>query len=229
MDFHIQKNILKQKYSRHKIRYYLHLAALYIKNLYHRPIRRTAVYGEQNQITHSPKGLKIEIWGNGNLIDIDPSVSSFHGEISIGEASSPAHNCTIKIGANSFAAGVHIALREDESSVTIGKECMFSWNINIWNTDFHAIYDEKTKNCLNLGKQIIIGHHVWLGNGVYILKNTEIASNSVVGANAVVSNKFTEENVILAGIPAKVVKRGINWSADTPKEYLQKNQIHPFQ
>lgn len=225
MNFESQKNILKLKYANNKTKYYIHLAALYIKNIYHRPVHTVHAYGQGNKIPHCPKGLKIYIYGNSNVVDIDSSISTFQGKISIGEATSPTHNCTVKIGANSSSAWVDISLREDNSSVTIGENCMFSWNINIWNTDFHTIYDETTKKCLNIGKDITIGDHVWIGNGAYILKNTQIASNSIIGAGAVVSKKFTEPHVIIAGVPAKIIKRGINWSTETVKNYLAQQSV----
>ena len=42
-------------------------------------------------------------------------------------------------------------------------------------------------------------------------KGVNIANNSVIGASAVVTKGFEESNVIIAGNPAKVIKRGINW------------------
>ena len=225
MDFAAQKTVLKTKYGHNKVKYATHLVALWIKALYHRPFHNIYAYGKGNQVAYCPEGLKIYIWGDGNVVEIDPSVRSFQGRIEIGGAQSPANHCTVKIGADSSAGGVLISLREDNSTITIGKNCMFSWDIHIWNTDFHAIYSEETKQCLNIGKDITIGDHVWLGVSVNVLKNTAIAANSIVGAGAVVSKKFTEPNVIIAGIPAKIVKRGINWSTDTPKNYLKQRTL----
>lgn len=224
MNFETHKKILKLKYG-NTLKYYTHLFGLWLKSLYHRPFRNVYTYGKENKISYCPEGLKIYIWGNGNVVEIDPTVTYFQGQISIGEAESPTDNCTVKIGANSSAAGIAISLREDNSSVTIGKDCMFSWNIALWCTDFHTIYSEETKECLNLGKTIEIGDHVWIGNGVYVLKNTAIADYSVVGAGTLVSKKFTEPHVIIAGTPSQIVKRGINWSRDTPSNYLKKNSL----
>ncbi|WP_155243820.1 hypothetical protein [Butyrivibrio fibrisolvens] len=44
-----------------------------------------------------------------------------------------------------------------------------------------------------------------------MLKGAEIADDCVIAAGAIVSKKYEEKNCILAGIPAKIVKRGINW------------------
>ena len=46
-----------------------------------------------------------------------------------------------------------------------------------------------------------------------INKGVLISSNSIVGNGAIVTNQFTEMNVVLAGVPARIVKRGVNWNA----------------
>ncbi len=57
-------------------------------------------------------------------------------------------------------------------------------------------------------KGIIIGNNCWIGAGAVFLDGAEIGAGCVVGANAVVSKKFSN-NLVLAGVPAKVIgKRG---------------------
>ena len=51
-----------------------------------------------------------------------------------------------------------------------------------------------------------IGKNVFIGCNSLILKGTVIGDNCVVGAGSVVSGKF-EENCIIAGNPAKVIKK----------------------
>lgn len=98
---------------------------------------------------------------------------------------------------------------------------MFSWNIAIWNSDSHSIFDKNSKKLLNIGKKIKIEDHVWVGMNSVILKNTQISSNSIIAANAVVTKPFLEENVIIAGNPARIVKNGINWDRERPCAYLK--------
>jgi acetyltransferase-like isoleucine patch superfamily enzyme len=50
-----------------------------------------------------------------------------------------------------------------------------------------------------------IGRNCWLGNGVVITSGVELGDNVVVGANAVVTHSFPS-NVVIAGVPAKVIK-----------------------
>ena len=42
-----------------------------------------------------------------------------------------------------------------------------------------------------------------------MLKGSEIASNTIVGANSTVSGKFLEDYCVIAGAPARIVKKNL--------------------
>ena len=65
---------------------------------------------------------------------------------------------------------------------------------------------------INKGGNVYIGNHVWVCNGVRIMKGSMIGDDSVIGSNALVSGQSFDSNSLIAGIPAKKVKDGINWS-----------------
>lgn len=217
------KLYFQRKYGHSKILLFIHLMGKYIKDLYH-PVKskKPQVFGKGNIIPFVPKGVQIEIYGDNNKVEIDPSVKRWNGRIVIGNpgTNTPTHNCLVRIGKNSDSNGVWIDLLEDNSAVIIGNNCMLSWNIHIFASDSHTIYDAKTKKLLNWGKEIIIEDNVWVAMDCTVLKNSFIAKNCVVGASAVVAGKFTEENCVIAGNPAKVVKRGVAWDRRRPKEYI---------
>jgi hypothetical protein len=58
---------------------------------------------------------------------------------------------------------------------------------------------------------ICFGDNVWIGARVMILKGAVVPNGSVVGAMAMVNKKFDEEHVLIAGVPAKVVRTNIEW------------------
>ncbi|WP_428063282.1 acyltransferase [Candidatus Avelusimicrobium fimicolum] len=219
-----EKMLLHSKYGHNKVLLFMHLMGRYIKGLYHPniKIKKPLILGKGNIIPFVPKGVQIEIYGDNNKVEIDPSVKTWNGHIVIGNpgTNTPTHNCLVRIGKNSDSNGVWIDLLEDNSAVIIGNNCMLSWNIHIFASDSHTIYDAKTKKLLNWGKEIIIGDNVWVAMDCTVLKNSFIAKNCVVGASAVVAGKFTEENCVIAGNPAKVVKRGVAWDRRMPKEYI---------
>jgi len=56
------------------------------------------------------------------------------------------------------------------------------------------------------GKPVTIGHDVWIGHGAVILPGVTIGNGAIIGANAVVRRDVDAYSVV-AGVPAKVVKR----------------------
>lgn len=59
-----------------------------------------------------------------------------------------------------------------------------------------------------------IGDNVWIGPGAKIFGKIKIASRCAIGANAVVNKSFLEEDISIAGIPARKV-------ADTGNPYIK--------
>ena len=104
------------------------------------------------------------------------------------------------------------------TKISIGTGALFSNNIEIHSTDYHGIYD-KTGSRINPDKDINIGKYVWIGLGSKILKGTVISDGSVVGAGSLVSGSFIESNVIIAGNPAKIIKRQIFWKGTRKENY----------
>ncbi|WP_308861871.1 DapH/DapD/GlmU-related protein [Paenibacillus radicis (ex Xue et al. 2023)] len=61
-----------------------------------------------------------------------------------------------------------------------------------------------------------IGSNVYIGSGAKILGGVVIGNNAVIGSNAVVV-KDVESDCVVGGVPAKVLKRGINIELYMPK------------
>ena len=97
------------------------------------------------------------------------------------------------------------------TGLTIGDDCLFSSDIQIMTTDSHSILDLSTGSRINPSKDVTIGRHVWVCRGVTIGKGVVVAANVVIGAASYVSKSVTESNSIVAGVPAKIIKRGVDW------------------
>ena len=124
-------------------------------------------------------------------------------------------NIHITIGKNtSFTNDVHVNAQEDDMSIEIGENCMLSNHIIIRTSDSHPIYSLDSNQRINKAKPIKIGNHVWVGNKTILLKGTELSNESIVAAGSVVTKKFIENNIIVAGNPAKIIKTNINWSRE---------------
>lgn len=98
-------------------------------------------------------------------------------------------------------------------TLMIGKECLFSSQIYILNSDGHHIFDVNTHKRINYPRDIIIGDHVWIGFRVSILGGARIGNGCIVGAGAVTSGQFGTHQII-AGSPAKVIRENVCWSSD---------------
>lgn len=97
----------------------------------------------------------------------------------------------------------------DRSKIIVGADCLFA-NVHLRTSDSHSIIDLNSGKKLNNSADIIIGDRVWLAENVYLYKGAVIGSGSVIGAGSIVTKSFPE-NVLLAGIPAKIIKTDITW------------------
>ena len=88
--------------------------------------------------------------------------------------------------------------------IEIGDNTLIGQNVTIMDFEAHDINPNNRKGIGEIGK-VVIGKNVWIGNNVTILKNSVIGNNSIIATGAVVSGKFPE-NVIVGGIPAKIIK-----------------------
>lgn len=75
----------------------------------------------------------------------------------------------------------------------------------------NSIFMHSGKGCViheatKIGNNVRIFHNVTIGAGAVILGNVRIGKNSIIGANSVV-NHDVEMNTVVAGIPARVIKR----------------------
>ena len=105
--------------------------------------------------------------------------------------------------------------------VVIGKDCMFSFEVDLWAGDGHSIFDVHSRKNINGNMNIspstkdmlVIGDHVWVGKQAFIMHGTNIGNGSIVGARSFVKGVFSN-NCSIAGNPAVKIKENIAWSRD---------------
>lgn len=197
----------------------------FIRNIY-RQIRPTIIKGTNNVVSIKSKrqDFVIRIEGNNNSIEIGENSRLKNTQITIvGDNNhivaengskfdgpcmiSMEGNSTLRIGCNSGIRGVSFVLKD--ADITVGRNCMFSYDVLIRNCDHHKVFENG--EVTNLAKGIVIDDHVWLCERCTILKGVNIGKDSIVAFGAVVT-KDCPPNSITAGNPARVVKSGINWA-----------------
>jgi acetyltransferase-like isoleucine patch superfamily enzyme len=97
------------------------------------------------------------------------------------------------------SGGAYLAAFED-TTIEVGAGTIWAYNICI-QTANHVPGNLKAYE----KSSVKIGRNCWLGNGVVITAGVELGDNVVVGANAVVTKSFPS-NVVIAGVPAKIIK-----------------------
>ena len=136
----------------------------------------------------------------------------------------PINKSSLNIGQDTYLGKCNISTYNSNTQIEIGKNCMFSYDIDLFHSDGHPIYNLEKNKIINKVNSMKIGNHVWIGAKAIILKNTIIPDNCIIGMASVVSPttfKGEEGNCIAAGNPAKIRKRQITWDADGSQGYIQ--------
>ena len=106
----------------------------------------------------------------------------------------------IRIGKNVFIN--HACTFLDLGGITIEDDVLIGPKVSII-TENHPTNPDQRK-MLDL-KSVHIKRNVWIGANATILPGVTIGENSIVAAGAVVT-KDVPDNVVVAGVPAKIVK-----------------------
>jgi len=147
----------------------------------------------------------VSITGNNSIIILHK-----HSFVEQAELVIEGNGCYIEIGNKTYVGNhTHIACTEDGLKIIIGGEGMISSYVQVRTGDSHSILDDKGIR-INEAKSVYIDKHCWLGEGCKILKGVRLAANTVVSTGAIVTKSFNA-NVLIGGIPAKILKENINW------------------
>lgn len=93
--------------------------------------------------------------------------------------------------------------------VIIEDGTMLGWNVVIRDSDGHCIIENGIRK--EPRGTVHIGKRVWVCAECHILKNVEIGNNCVVAYRSLVTSKFTGDNLLIAGSPAKIIKENIDF------------------
>lgn len=187
------------------------------------------ISGDGNRVVIDRAGvessIRININGDNNNIEICRpgrinSLSIFCGN------SVKANGTNLIIGRNiSMEDNARIFLYNSENKCVIGDQCLISNNLTIRCGEApHLIFDKLSGDFLDYSDGVFIGDHVWIGEQVYITKKVTIPDESIVAACSVVTKRFELSNCVLAGNPAAIVKKNIQWVRNS--QFLEKDSIY---
>lgn len=132
---------------------------------------------------------KIEI---GNLVRIWSNVNRVR--LSVGK------HGYLRIGNNTRINGATISVQEE---VLIGNNCRIAPHVIIMDGDFHDTQDRLSDGSKS---RITIKDKAWVATRAMILKGVTIGEGAVVAAGSVVT-KNVQDYTVVAGVPAKVIKK----------------------
>jgi galactoside O-acetyltransferase len=159
---------------------------------------------------------------SGNYKAVQPVVLRGNGKINFGSGvsfgimNSPHYfnsyaylearskEAVITIGDNVLINNAFSATSEKE--ITIKNNVLIGYNCSIVDSNFHDLKSTKRSQTDPNPQPVIIGENVFIGNNVSILKGLSIGNNSVIASNAVVTKSFPS-NVVIAGIPARIINK----------------------
>jgi acetyltransferase-like isoleucine patch superfamily enzyme len=173
-------------------------------------------------------GISVEFTGSGNRLVVNESARigslSVHfncdnGYVEIGPSSGvPAFSANLRVGQDSrIVIGPNVSCTNkvgmsavEGTSITVGPDVMFASDNQVRTDDGHPIFDVVTGKRVNVSASIDIGAHVWVAWGAMLLAGSTVGEGSVVGMGAIVKGRFPN-NCVIAGVPARVVRRDIAW------------------
>ena len=175
-------------------------------------------------------GSRIQITGNGNKVILENGALLLNSLIRISGNNNRVvlkancyvsgaelwvenNDCELSIGERTFVGHhSHLACTEDGSKLIVGSDGMMSSYVQVRTGDSHSIVDIEG-NRINKAQSVMIGDHCWLGEGSKVLKGVTLAGDDVVSTGAIVTKSFGK-NVLLGGVPAKVLKENVNWNSE---------------
>lgn len=117
-----------------------------------------------------------------------------------------------KIGTGKIHCAENVCINADSMFITsadiyIGKNSTLAYRTLLTtNANPNAPYNKLCKLYPPIHQEIWIGDNVWIGAGAIILPGCKIGNNCVIAAGAVVCTDIPD-NVMVAGVPAKIKKQ----------------------
>lgn len=142
-----------------------------------------------------------------NKEKLDSLIKKLFGKVGSNFIISQSFYCdygkNIEIGDNFFAN--HNLVILDCAKVTFGNNVLIGPNCS-FNTPQHPLDVETRNKFLEYAYPIKVGNNVWFGANVTVCPGVNIGDNVVVGAGSVVT-KDVPPNCVVAGVPAKIIKK----------------------
>lgn len=158
----------------------------------------------------------IKIGGRGSEMFSRASVIlDIKGKIVFGDNIEIGHGCLLRVGESGcikFGDNVRIGALSKifcNKLINFGSEIDFSWQCQIFDTNFHYIKNIENGDVDDMNGAINIGSYTWFGNNVTVMKNTCIPDWIIVASHSLCNKNYSDlpKYSVLGGVPVKIVAK----------------------
>ncbi|WP_256646948.1 acyltransferase [Thermomonas paludicola] len=96
-----------------------------------------------------------------------------------------------------------VYLQNFSAKIVIGRGTYIAPNVGII-TSNHDLLDLDSHVA---GQDVVLGERCWIGMGAVILPGVRLGAGSIVAAGAVVNKSYPDGGLLLAGVPARPIKK----------------------
>lgn len=90
-----------------------------------------------------------------------------------------------------------------DAKIIIGSGSYIAPNVGLITSN----HDFNNLNIHQKGEDIILGNKCWIGMNSVILPGVKLGSHTIVGAGSIVTKSFEKGHCVIAGNPAKIIKK----------------------
>lgn len=111
--------------------------------------------------------------------------------------------------------------------IVFGKFTRIGAESQIMDSNFHQMIDTKTGERFKMTSPIYLGNYNYFGNRVSIMQKTITPDYCSIASNSLCNSDYTNfgNNVLIGGLPAKLLKSNITRDWEGEQEILEKNLI----
>src|SRR5690625_781077 len=154
--------------------------------------RKVRIYNQtsENEQEKRVKLIKELLGSTGENISMEPNIRFDYGyNTYVGENFYANFDCTIL----------------DVCEVRFGDNCLLAPGVQIY-TATHPLNPTERNSGKEYAKPITFGNNVWIGGSAIINPGVTVGDNVVIASGAVVT-KDVQDNVVVGGNPAQVIKQ----------------------
>lgn len=139
---------------------------------------------------------------NGGKIILKGTVGLSQGVVLL------VNNSSLVLG-DYFRCNYSTTLDCTDENIVFGNDVVLGWNVTVKNNDGHTIIQNGRQK--KKADSVYIGNHVWLCSYSTVLKGVNVGNHCVVGYGSLLTKAEPENHVLYAGVPAKPMRKEINW------------------